>query len=171
MLPQPLVPPPTVVAKVVGYTASMLDAVRPVQPLTPAEGAGRTVNAWLEVGQYPLKLRELHHIWVNIGRSRDDPGGHAFSEPQWGTRSKLDLLFTLAGRAAAIDPTCRYATLSKHGDMTPIYFRVTPHETGVLRLRLSIYLKRELMLLEELGMNLSVVRGIPKAYSLWTRSN
>jgi serine/threonine protein kinase len=123
------------------------------------EPKGRQVNAWLHNAELPLVLNETYKLGVNIGAPRAMRlGGGAFKEPQWGQRDHIDLVISVAGAGVKVSPAWRHAVLPKHGEMKSVYFKITPLKDDDITLHLSIFLRRELTLLEEYSMELSVLK-------------
>ena len=125
--------------------------------LPPAPEPKRHINAWIEDGDLPLIKGELYRFGINIGKLRD----HALAtqklpEIDWGTNDKLEILVVLGGRDFSVEPRSQKFTLPKHGESDPIFFGVKGLIAGKPILRISFYLARELALLEEFELPLSV---------------
>ena len=126
--------------------------------------ADRHVNAWLEQGQLPLTENASVQIGVNIGAPREGTiGGGVFVEPDWGHWQQLDLVISLNGPGARVTPTSQLVTLHKQGDTPPVFFGVVPRRAGKLELYLSIYLAKEMTLLEEFVLTLPVAKALAEA--------
>lgn len=123
--------------------------------------SGRHVNAWLMEESLPLYVGKAYQIGVNIGALRADIiGGGEFDEPEWGDRTELELLIALNSVDAEVSPDWIVVKLPKHGDTEAVYFTVTPLTDDVVNLHLSIYLARDLTLLEKFRMSLPVVKAV-----------
>lgn len=126
--------------------------------------ARREVNVWLVENEPPLVVGIEHKVGVNIGQPREGSvGGGEFKEPDWGDLDKLDLIILLDGSNVTIAPGWQPTVLPKTGNMEPLYFYVTPLDKGTVLLSLSIYLARELTLLEEFLIELSAVEKVGEA--------
>lgn len=126
--------------------------------------ASRRVNVWLEHGALPLEVGTKYKIGINIGAPRNETvGGGEFHEPLWGNRNELELLILLTGRGVKVEPAWCHATLPKHRDMDKVYFHVVAYEAHVIELYLSIFLQRELTLLEEFRITLETVAPLARA--------
>jgi serine/threonine protein kinase len=119
----------------------------------------RHVNAWLVDGQLPLEVGTTYKIGINIGSHRQETvGGGPFGEPQWGAKSHLELLIALNSLDAVVDPEWMTTMLPRQGDMDPVFFHILPRIPGGVTMGLSIYLARDLTLLEKFHLQLPTVK-------------
>ena len=126
--------------------------------------ATRKVNVWLVNAQPPLFVGTDHRFGVNIGRTHEGALTSAvFQEPDWGDRDQLDLVILLEGANASVSPSWRPAVLPKSKNMEPVYFQVTPRDKGPVLLSLSIFLARELALLEKVSVEVTAVEKVTEA--------
>jgi flagellar protein FliO/FliZ len=115
-----------------------------------APAAARRINAWIEGGMPPLQVNRAYRLGLNIGRLR--AGGIAavrFIEPQQQYEATLDLLVVVGGTGFRLEPRRHVLALPCRGDSESIFFTLTPLRAATLILCISIYLARELALLQE----------------------
>ena len=125
-----------------------------------SEEVERHVNAWIEDGDLPLIRGQKYRFGVNIGRLRQ--GGLVSAkvpEIDWGNNKTVEIIVILSGRDFFIEPRSRQLNLSKTDETDPMFFTVTPLLKGLSLLRVSLYLARELALLEEFEIPLTVEGG------------
>jgi hypothetical protein len=121
----------------------------------------RQVNAWLEEAQQPLTVGRSYRLGVNIGSPRADSLVEVdFREPEWGALNEIGLVIAVHARGARIEPLWHNATLLRKGEMEEVYFNIVPIEEGVIELYLTIFLARELTLLEEFRFTLLSTSGV-----------
>ena len=119
----------------------------------------RHANAWLHDADLPLLVNKAAKVGFNIGGPRAEAIASAvFSEPNWGEASRLDLLVMLWAGRAAVDPAGRKLSLPRNGQTEDTWFEVTPLAAGKLRLRFRVYLAAQGILLQELRVDVPVVR-------------
>jgi hypothetical protein len=82
-----------------------------------------------------------------------------FVEPDWGHWQFLNLIICLNSPGARVIPTSRLMTLQKRGDTPPMFFDVVACLAGNLELYSSIYLAKEMTLLEEFLLTLPVAEA------------
>lgn len=120
----------------------------------------RQVNAWFEEAQQPLIVGRNYRLGVNIGSPRADSlVAVGFQEPEWGTRNEIGLVIAIHAISARVEPLWHQMLLRK-GEMEPVYFNIVPIEAGVIELYLTIFLARELTLLEEFRFTLLSTSGV-----------
>ncbi len=131
------------------------------QPLgrEDAVPASRFVNTWLEGPEplLPLVVGRPTSLHLQIGPRRDrTPGGGAtpFAEPDWGDRTRLELVVSLYSRELALAPRHQRLVLPRFEPSTILTWEVTPRRPGRCRLRIVISLARELELLQTLHLEL-----------------
>lgn len=124
------------------------------------------INAWLAKGELPLIKDQLAVIAVNIGARKSRViAASVFREPDWGHWIELDVIVCLSGPGAKVTPTSHPLKIFKHGASAEIRFEVIPRKQGDVILNLSIYLAKELTLLEELELSLPVRLAVEEAIS------
>ena len=122
-------------------------------------GPQRRANAWLVGAEPPLRVNVAATVRFNVGASRPDTlVSAAFAEPDWGAAEQLELLVMLWVNGAAVEPSGHSLVLPRNGETESVEFRVTPQFPGKLRLRFRIYLARQGVLLQELKVDVPVVR-------------
>lgn len=111
------------------------------------------VRCWLEIaeGEQP-RAGATYRIGVEVKTP---------ANADWGDRNEIDLLVSLVGLgttglAAEVLPETQPVKLSKIEQQQPLVFDVTFRESGELSFFLSIYLERELTLLQEYEFSLTV---------------
>jgi hypothetical protein len=112
----------------------------------------RRINAWIEDGEPPLEKGHTYQLGVNIGKRRQHALADAeFPNVEWKNEQSLQILVVISGHGLVVKPRERLVTLPRNGDSEPAYFSVTPvlENSDTLLLRISLYLARELTLLEE----------------------
>jgi ABC-type sugar transport system ATPase subunit len=122
-------------------------------------GVRRSANAWLVGAEPPLRVNVAATVGFNVGAFR--PGtlaSAAFAEPDWGAAEQLELLVMLWANRAAVEPPGHTLILPRNGETKSVEFHVTPQFPGKLRLRFRIYLARQGVLLQELKVDVPVVR-------------
>ncbi|HET6194049.1 MAG TPA: ABC transporter ATP-binding protein [Trebonia sp.] len=119
----------------------------------------RRANAWLQDADLPLVVNKAAKVGFNIGGPRAEAIASAvFSEPDWGEASQLDLLVMLWAGRATVEPAGRELSLPRNGQTEDISFAVTPLAAGKIRLRFRVYLAAQGNLLQELRVDVRVVR-------------
>lgn len=119
--------------------------------------SGREVNAWIVDGGLPLIRDRRYRVGVNIGAPREGRlAGWPFAEPDWGDRSEIRLLLSLHAAGVDVSPSCRRARLHREKNMRAVYFDIIPRVAGPVSLHISIFLARELTLLEEFRVGVVV---------------
>src|SRR5262249_47729568 len=135
----------------------LLKAVTPQNDEADEHAVARRINAWLEGGSPPLVRDKPVQLGVNIGARRGDALAGADLPPiNWGVRNELELAVLVSGKDFKVEPRLRQFTLTKGTDSKPIHFEVTPLTEGKPILRVSLYLARELDLLEEFEIPIAV---------------
>ncbi len=170
--PQEVVPLENVVANIAAEASKLTDQIASAEAATRGgvsseraaeedadeESKGRRINAWIEDGELPLKVDVVYTIKINIGASIEGAiGGKDFTEPDWGDCESLDLIIVLRGDGFQVEPSWQPAVLPRLGEMEAAAFEVRPCIEGNLELSLSLYLARELTLLEEMRISVEVV--------------
>jgi multiple sugar transport system ATP-binding protein len=119
----------------------------------------RHANAWLQDADLPLVVNTAAKVGFNIGGPRAEALASAvFTEPDWGEASQLKLLVMLWAGRATVDPAGRELSLPRDGQTDDAWFDVTPQAAGKLRLRFRVYLAAQGILLQELRVDVPVVR-------------
>jgi serine/threonine protein kinase len=119
--------------------------------------ASREVNAWLVDAELPLAVGRHYTLAIDIGQPRSGRvGGVLFSEPDWGNAEQLEIVILLEGAGFEVTPLFQRTMLPKSGNMEPVFFTITRKSKSTVTLNLSIFLARELSLLEEFTLDLSV---------------
>jgi multiple sugar transport system ATP-binding protein len=119
----------------------------------------RHANAWLKDAELPLLVNKTATVGFNIGGPRAEALASAvFTDPDWGEASHLDLLVMLWAGRATVDPAGRKLSLPRNGQTGDAWFDVTPVAAGKLRLRFRVYLAAQGILLQELRVDVPVVR-------------
>jgi hypothetical protein len=117
----------------------------------------RRINAWFEDGEPPLEKGRTYRLGINIGTLRD----HSLAtvrlpDMDWKETDNLDLLIVLSGHGFLVKPRERVLKLPKTRDTETVFFAITPIIVDDVILRISVYLARELMLLEEFEIPINV---------------
>jgi hypothetical protein len=155
-------------AKVAADAESELDADQPAkdkdhESRDPDRADDRKVNAWFVDARPPLQQRRVYQLGVNIGKPREDALATASAPAiDWGDKENLQLLVVISGFGFVADQRQQILTLPKRGDSDTIFFAVTPNQDSML-LRISLYLARELTLLEEFELPIEVYSAIKAA--------
>src|SRR5262249_55157981 len=124
----------------------------------------RHINAWIENADAPLLEGELYTFGVNIGKLRAQAlSGAKLPELHWPDTEQLALLIVLSGPDFEIQPRSVEITLPRHGDTAPAFFRIRPRKSALSLLRVSLYLARELALLEEFEIPIPVKEKLKAA--------
>jgi hypothetical protein len=114
----------------------------------------RRVNAWLKEDEtYPS---DEFDVWVNIGPPREGAMGGDFKEPNWIGREFIELRLVLSGLDAEIRPGWHHVTLPRVGATEDVAFRVKTSFVGNLDLWLRVYAAKEMMLLDEHNITISL---------------
>jgi hypothetical protein len=118
----------------------------------------RMVNVWLDGSGERLRTGEPYRVGVDAGSSPQsaeapDPMG----EPEWLGRDSLGLTILLSGPDIKADPPIRTATLHRRDGMKPVYFDVTFLRAGNAQFFVSLFLTRELFLLQRIRIALDDV--------------
>lgn len=143
--------------------SSLLETQRS-SDLQPHPVAERHVNAWIEDGDPPLETGRLYRFAVNIGKLRDQAlGSSPFPILNWGDNAALAILIVVSGHGFTASPHQRQLDLPKYGETEPVLFNITPLEPNSFLLRISIYLARELTLLEEFEIPIAVKEAMKVA--------
>jgi HSP20 family molecular chaperone IbpA len=122
-----------------------------------ASSEKRHVNGWIEDGEPPLKKGRTYRLGVNIGRLREKTLASAdLPNIDWGGKESLELLVVVGGYGFSVDRREQILSLPRHGDSKDIFFAITPVQDNSLLLRISLYLARELTLLEEFEIPIEV---------------
>jgi hypothetical protein len=141
------------------------EAFSPTSPsaLESAEAAAappRFINAWLEDGTPPLAPDRPYTLAINIGRLRDQTlASEPLARIDWGDKTSLMLLCVVSGHGASISPGQRTFELTPAGDTEKIPFTITARRADAIALRISLYLARELTLLEEFEVSIAVQKA------------
>ena len=119
----------------------------------------RHANAWLQDADLPLLVNTTAKVGFNIGGPRTEAlASEVFAEPDWGEASHLELLVMLWAGRATVDPAGHELSLPRTGQTEDAWFEVTPLAAGKLRLRFRVYLAAQGVLLQELRVDVPVVR-------------
>lgn len=126
------------------------------KPASETTSPGREVNVWLVDTELPLVVAQEQTLGVDIGEPRSERvGGGAFNEPDWGTANELEIVILVDGAGFDVTPSFQKATLPRLGTMESVFFKITP-DGSAATLNLTIFLARELILLEEFSLDFSV---------------
>jgi hypothetical protein len=126
----------------------------------PQPGPPRALNAWITDGEPMPRVGHRSTLWINIGTKRlgalaaepfrDPP------DPDWGTRSELELLVIVRSPDLLVEPAARELRLPRRGDSEALRFEVEPLRARDTTLRVSVFLSRGMSLLEEYAVDFPV---------------
>jgi hypothetical protein len=129
-------------------------------PGDAAAGATRFVNAWLEDGAPPLERDRRYTLAINIGGLREQSlGSEMLGDIDWRDKTSLMLLCVVSGHGVSVSPGQRTFELTPAGDTKKILFTITARRAIPIALRTSLYLARELTLLEEFEVTVAVQKA------------
>jgi hypothetical protein len=111
----------------------------------------RRVNIWIvDPGSLPLEVGTTYKIGLNVGQPRSGALSSArFNEPEWKGDEAVSLTVILSGDGVQILPRLRRFNVFPTGDTGPVYYDIIPQRRDGFLLRVSIYLTREMELLQE----------------------
>jgi hypothetical protein len=120
-------------------------------------GGFAVANAWVEDADGPLILNRTYKFCVNVGKLRTDALASApLPRIDWRNQQELKILVVLGGGDFRVSPPQQPLTLSKSCDTKPVEFEIMPLVAESALLRISFYLARELLLLEEFEISVQV---------------
>jgi hypothetical protein len=115
----------------------------------------RHINAW--IGAPPLRIDKAYRLGINIGRLREGALASAIlPEPDRKDQRTLGLLIVVSGHGFTIEPRQHEIALPRRGETEAVFFAFTPTRQSGLMLRISVYLARELALLQEFEIPIEV---------------
>jgi hypothetical protein len=112
----------------------------------------RYVNLWIDdpAKPPPLEVGSTYKLGLNIGKKRSGAlNSTEFSEPEWKDTDAISLTVIVTGNGVRISPQLRRFDLYPAGDTETVYFDIVPTRREDFLLRISIYLTREMGLLQE----------------------
>jgi hypothetical protein len=131
------------------------------RPLPPRPSrTERSVNTWFEGDEpvLPLVVGFGVLLSINVGPTRDGGMSMPFTEPNRDATHDIDILVTVYGSAFAVQPRSRQLVLPPMPAASePVAFAITPRQPGEHVLRIILSTHRELELLQELELDLTVV--------------
>jgi hypothetical protein len=115
----------------------------------------RMVNVWLEGADEPLRKGGTYVVCIDAGAARVTAiGSEELVEPAWFGRDSLGLTIVLSGADIYAEPSIKTAILQRADGMKPIPFSITLLRAGDLNFYVSVFLTRELFLLQKLRIAL-----------------
>jgi putative chitinase len=108
----------------------------------------RRINAWIEDGEPPLEVGHIYKLGIDVGLERDDALASAKLEvaPR---EDGLRLVIVVGGAGILVEPRQREINVPAEGNAQPVFFKLTPTRSSDVLLQISVYLARELALLQE----------------------
>jgi len=141
-----------------------LDSGSPLTKTTGFRREERHINARIEDGKPPLEKGHTYRFGINVGKLCEDtiaaPKLQGFD---WKDNYELTVWVVLSGLGFSVEPRQQLFTLPKTGDTDPIFFAITPTGRDSLLLRISLYFARELTLLQEFEISMSVKEPVQAA--------
>ena len=117
------------------------------------------INAWIEDGEPPLEIGRTYRFGINIGKLRQRALGNLQAIEERDEKS-LGILIVVGGHGFSVEPQGQSLLLPTHGDTEAVFFAITPVRRGSLLLRITLYLARELTLLEEFEIPINAQNAI-----------
>jgi ABC-type sugar transport system ATPase subunit len=131
-----------------------VDKVGPAQTNETAH-AGRRLNAWVDDAS-PQQGRPFT-VLVNVGSPRGRGLADApFIEPDFGALAAIELLISLSGLEADIEPGEQRVLLPKTGATETISFKVSMDKAGSQVLSIKVYLAKQMILLQHLSFSMVI---------------
>ena len=124
----------------------------------------RHINAWIEEGEPPLEKGRTYRFAMNVGQLCERAlVAQELPEIDWRDRDSLKVLIVVSGYGFSVQPRQQEFLLPRQGNTELVFFGITPTRSDSLLLRISLYLARELTLLQEFEISIAIKESVKAA--------
>jgi hypothetical protein len=121
------------------------------QPDEPVAPADPMVNVWLEGAEEPLRVGTAYRVAIDVGKPRDGAlASEPLAPPGSAEEEELALTLVLSGKDVMVRPPVQNAVLHRRDGMKAVFFDVTLLRAGRPEFFVSVFLARELVLLQKI---------------------
>jgi serine/threonine protein kinase len=130
-------------------------AVRPLEQISPApvteEPDERMVNVWLDGAKERLRVGKTYRVGIDVDESRTEfLSGQPMSALEWNEKNEIGLTLVLSGDEIRVSPPVRQVTLRRRDGLKEVFFDVILLRSGEPTFFVSIFLTRELVLVQKI---------------------